>query len=160
MRNYVAIPGIPKEEITPEKIIKEVCKYFNVTPLTLKQQNRRRNVASARKVSMYLVRNNFYLALREVGRYFGNRDHTTVIHSINAVREQLESRFDNEYKDCFSWLESKGIHVQPPKMRVVKPKPVKRIKELDDDFDPTPFVRVKGEYSNRSAMGIANAGNN
>jgi chromosomal replication initiation ATPase DnaA len=41
---------------------------------------------------------NAKMTLSEVGRLFGNRDHTTVIHAKKSVNDSLTSKFDNEYK--------------------------------------------------------------
>jgi chromosomal replication initiation ATPase DnaA len=47
---------------------------------------------------MWYLLTNAKMTLSEVGRLFGNRDHTTVIHAKKSVNDSLTSKFDNEYK--------------------------------------------------------------
>lgn len=68
-----------------------VCSSYGITPFILKSAVRWRKVARPRQVAMYLVRELTGHSLPNIGRHFGNRDHTTVIHAIKAVEERMAS---------------------------------------------------------------------
>ncbi len=62
-----------------------VCVAFNVLPIDMISQRRGREVARPRQIAMYLARQLTPYSLPVIGRHFGNRDHTTVIHAIRTV---------------------------------------------------------------------------
>ncbi|NCB52901.1 MAG: chromosomal replication initiator protein DnaA [Clostridia bacterium] len=66
-------------------IIDEVCKFYNIEQDALKGQGRTKDTALARQIAMYLIRQMTSLSLKEIGREFENRDHTTVLHSIDRI---------------------------------------------------------------------------
>ena len=76
---------------TPEKIIKETAKYYNLTVEDIKGQNRSRNVAEARQISMYLMRSLTNNSLMDIGRQFENRNHATVLSSIRKIEDMMKS---------------------------------------------------------------------
>jgi hypothetical protein len=63
----------------------EVAAHFGVTRLDLISARRNRNLAQARQAAMWIARHTTTHSLPAIGRYFGNRDHTTVIHAIECV---------------------------------------------------------------------------
>lgn len=67
------------------------AKRFSVTLRDLRGSTRRRGVVAARGVAMYLARDLTGRSLREIGRYFGRRDHTTVSHGCRRVEALLQS---------------------------------------------------------------------
>ena len=56
----------------------------------IRGQQRVRDAVSARQIAMYLIRSMTNLSLDDIGREFGNRDHSTVIHSLDKVEEQMK----------------------------------------------------------------------
>ncbi len=82
-----------KSEIVPtaEVIIDEVCKFYNIEPATLRGQGRAKDISLARQIAMYLIRRMTNLSLKEIGREFDNRDHTTVLHSIERVEDLVKN---------------------------------------------------------------------
>lgn len=95
--SYFMIPGFkdPSEfkgyqKYEPEVIIKVVSAYYDVTPSQLKNDRRFRNIVTARQVAMYLVKKHTVLSLKDIGTLFGNRDHTTVIHSVSRVDDFIK----------------------------------------------------------------------
>ncbi len=78
---------------TPDLIIKEVAKYYNISAEKLLSNTRSKEMVLPRQVSMYLVRNLTKCTLPEMGRIF-SRDHTTVLHSINKIEDFVKSSPD------------------------------------------------------------------
>lgn len=66
-------------------IQRAVCLHFGVTRNDMLSQRRSRIVARPRQVAMFLARHMTRHTLPEIGRRFGGRDHTTVIHAVNKV---------------------------------------------------------------------------
>ena len=75
---------------SPSAIIDYICKYYNLEEAVLRGQQRNRDAVLARQIAMYLIRSMTNLSLDDIGREFGNRDHSTVIHSLDKVEEQMK----------------------------------------------------------------------
>jgi chromosomal replication initiator protein len=76
--------------VTIEEIQRKVCEHWNVRISDLCSPRRSRTIARPRQVAMYLAKQLTSRSLPEIGRKFGNRDHTTVMHAIARVSELLE----------------------------------------------------------------------
>lgn len=76
---------------TPEVIIEETARYYQLTAEDLRSQRRSKNTAMARQVSMYLMRNLTNLSLKDIGAEYGDRNHATVLSSIRKVEDLLKS---------------------------------------------------------------------
>ena len=85
-----------KSDILPSSdvIIREVCKFYGIEDTVLRGQSRAKDTATARQIAMYLIRSQTTLTLNDIGREFGNRDHTTVLHAINRVEERMKNDAD------------------------------------------------------------------
>ena len=76
---------------TPEVIIRETAKYYSLKEEDLRGQNRSKNTAMARQVSMYLMRSLTNLSLKDIGTQYEDRNHATVLASIRKVEDLLKS---------------------------------------------------------------------
>ena len=76
---------------SPQVIITYICKYYNLDEDVLRGQNRGRDVVNGRQIAMYLIRRMTNLSLSDIGKEFGGRDHTTVLHSLDKVEKQMRS---------------------------------------------------------------------
>ena len=76
---------------TPDVIIEESARSFQLTGADLRGQSRSKKTAMARQIAMYLMRNLTNLPLKEIGEEFGGRNHATVLSSIRKVEELLKS---------------------------------------------------------------------
>jgi chromosomal replication initiator protein len=70
---------------TADVIVEEVCKFYNIDDADIRGQGRSKDTALARQVAMDMIRHITNLSLKEIGREFGNRDHTTVMHSLTRI---------------------------------------------------------------------------
>ena len=75
-------------KITIESIQRAVAENFGRRVSDLKQKNNSRNVVVPRQIAMYLAKQMTEASLPEIGRQFGNKHHTTVMHSIGKIDEQ------------------------------------------------------------------------
>jgi len=75
--------------VTIEEIQKKVAEYFKIRLADMTSARRARQVARPRQVAMYLAKQITQRSLPEIGRRFGNRDHTTVMHACSRVSELI-----------------------------------------------------------------------
>jgi chromosomal replication initiator protein len=75
--------------LTPQKVRDKVAEAWSTTPDALQSKKRTKDLTIPRQVAMYLIKEMFDLALVEIGKLFGGRDHSTVIHSIAKVEEDM-----------------------------------------------------------------------
>ena len=79
---------VQTKQITFEFIIKTVAEYYNIKQDELFNKKRTQNIAHPRQVAMYLCRELADLSYPRIGELFGGRDHTTVIHAYEKIRNQ------------------------------------------------------------------------
>ena len=77
--------------ISAEFIQDTVAKYFSVNPKDLKGSKRSNDIAFPRQIAMYLCRNVANMSLPQIGKDFGKRDHTTVIHACNKIEQDMKT---------------------------------------------------------------------
>jgi chromosomal replication initiator protein len=75
--------------VTPERIRERVASAWGVSVDGLFSKKRTKELTVPRQVAMYIIRETLDVPLVEIGRLFGGRDHSTVIHSINKVDEEM-----------------------------------------------------------------------
>jgi chromosomal replication initiator protein len=76
--------------VTIEEIQRKVAEHYNIRLTDMSSPRRARNVARPRQVAMYLAKQLTSRSLPEIGRRFGNRDHTTVMHAVSRVAELMQ----------------------------------------------------------------------
>ena len=74
-------------KVTIEEIQKKVAEYFSIRLSDMSSPRRARAVARPRQIAMYLSKQLTSKSLPEIGRTFGGRDHTTVMHAVNRIDE-------------------------------------------------------------------------
>lgn len=77
--------------VTIEDIQQRVAEHYNIKIADMHAAKRARNIARPRQVAMYLCKQLTQYSLPEIGRKFGGRDHTTVMHGIRRIDELLQS---------------------------------------------------------------------
>lgn len=89
---------------TAEVIIEEVGKFFDIDPETIRGQGRMKATSWARHIAIYLTREMTKLSLKEIGKEFDGRDHTTILHSIERV--ETKSKTDPETSEVIKDIRS------------------------------------------------------
>jgi chromosomal replication initiator protein len=102
LRNFVKTSS---KEITIDTIQKMVCDFFNVPYDKLLEKTRKREVVQARQITMYLAKMFTKNSLKTIGEHFGGRDHTTVIHSFQTVKDLMDT--DILYRESVMELQQK-----------------------------------------------------
>ena len=82
-----------KSDIVPtaDVIIDEVCKFYNIEPATLRGQGRSKDISLARQIAMYLIRQMVGTSLKDIGKEFDNRDHSTVLNSLTRIERLMKN---------------------------------------------------------------------
>ena len=78
-------------QISVDSIISAVAKFFNIKVQDMKGPRRTRQLVVPRQVAMFLARRHTGLSLPEIGKHFGGRDHTTVMHAVRKIDNQIET---------------------------------------------------------------------
>ena len=76
--------------ISSDFIQETVAKYFNISAKELKGSKRSNDIAFPRQIAMYLCRNVAQMSLPQIGKDFGKRDHTTVMHACNKIEQEIK----------------------------------------------------------------------
>ena len=78
--------------VTIEEIQRKVAEHWNIRQTDMTSARRARAVARPRQVAMYLAKQLTSRGLPEIGRKFGNRDHTTVMHAVDKISSLMRER--------------------------------------------------------------------
>lgn len=81
----------PERRVTMETIVRSVSERFQLTPAQLRQKSNTHQIVYPRQIAMYLIKELTHASLPEIGRMFGGKHHTTVLHSIQKI-ERLRQR--------------------------------------------------------------------
>lgn len=76
--------------ITPETVINEVSRYFNIPVEKIMGDRKTADIVLPRQIAMYIIREKTSLSLPEIGKALGGKNHTTVLHSINKIGETIK----------------------------------------------------------------------
>ena len=83
-----------EQVITIESIQKTVADYYNLKVVDLKSKSNARNIAVPRQIAMYICKVLTKASLPEIGREFGGKHHTTVLHSVNKINALYKQKGD------------------------------------------------------------------
>lgn len=81
----------PKKMVSVEDVVKVVSGFYNLDKDSIYKKSRKKEVVKPRQVIMYLLREDFALPYPTIGQKLGGRDHTTVIHSYEKIKNDLKT---------------------------------------------------------------------
>jgi len=95
------------KSIPVERIQNTVADYFNLSSDLLRGSSRKKEIVRARQIAMFLSGEMTELTLKSIGTHFGNRDHSTVIHSLEIAKalQEKDSAARSEIEDLRRRLE-------------------------------------------------------
>ena len=79
-----------KNDLTPDKIISVVCDYFNISYQDITGKKKNKDIVEPRMIAIYLISELLNLPLVNIGKIFGGRDHTTIMHSRDKITQDLK----------------------------------------------------------------------
>src|SRR5919106_5883525 len=86
------LPNAGETRVTPDLVMSVAADYFDITSEDIRSANRSRPLVTARQTAMYLCRELTDLSLPQIGVRFGGRDHSTVIHATNKIRQLMKEK--------------------------------------------------------------------
>jgi chromosomal replication initiator protein len=78
-------------KVTVDEIIRKCCQHYNIRMTDMLSPRRARAVARPRQIAMYLSKMLTQRSLPDIGRKFGGRDHTTVLHAVRKIEQLCET---------------------------------------------------------------------
>ena len=83
-----------KETITAERIIDVICTYTNIQKEDIVGKKKTKDLAYARQIAMYLIRDLLGMPFENIGDLFGGKDHTTVMHARDKIAEMMKTNIE------------------------------------------------------------------
>ncbi|MEO0113920.1 MAG: chromosomal replication initiator protein DnaA [candidate division WOR-3 bacterium] len=96
----------PTVKITADQIVQATANEYNISPSKIRTRQKTKVEVEARQVAMYLMRQILNYTLKDIGDYFGGRDHTTVLHACQKIEQERRRRpdFDDKIKKITQWI--------------------------------------------------------
>lgn len=91
IKNILKDSSKPKKNVSVKDVIKTVANYYNISEDSIYDKTRKKEVVKPRQVIMFLLREDFNISYPSIGEKMGGRDHTTVIHSCEKVKDELKT---------------------------------------------------------------------
>ncbi len=89
-KNIIKNVAKPKKNVSIKHVITKIAEFYNIDEASIYEKTRRREVVKPRQLIMYLLREDFHVSYPTIGNTLGGRDHTTVIHSCDKIREDIK----------------------------------------------------------------------
>ena len=80
-----------KNKVTEQKILNVVADYYSLSVAQITGKMKTGNIANARHVAIYLIRDMLDVPFKKIGATFSNRDHSTIMHSVETVEQMLKT---------------------------------------------------------------------
>ncbi|MBI2096312.1 MAG: chromosomal replication initiator protein DnaA [Candidatus Taylorbacteria bacterium] len=90
IKNLIKISR-PKKTVSVKDVIKIISGFYNIDEASIYEKTRRKEVVKPRQMIMYILREDFNVSYPSIGAKLGGRDHTTVIHSCEKIKEDLKT---------------------------------------------------------------------
>lgn len=86
----------PRKNLAVSDVVDKVARFFDIEPASIYEKTRRKEVVKPRQIIMYILREDFQVSYPAIGKKLGGRDHTTVIHSCEKIKNDLKKDPDLE----------------------------------------------------------------
>ena len=96
-----------RREITPELIIDIVAEHFNIKSEDILSQKRSADIVYPRQIAMYLCRQMTTNTVQSLGKAFGNRDHTTILHGADKINKMVISDENTKLREMIDQINNK-----------------------------------------------------
>lgn len=94
IKNLIKVDKKPTKNISVKEVVKIIAGFYNVDENSIYDKSRKKEVVRPRQVTMYILREFFNVSFPTIGQKLGGRDHTTVIHSCDKIKEGLTNDGD------------------------------------------------------------------
>lgn len=86
----------PRKTLAVSDVVDKVARYFDIDPSSIYEKTRRKEVVKPRQLIMYILREDYAVSYPAIGQKLGGRDHTTVIHSCEKIKNELKGNSELE----------------------------------------------------------------
>lgn len=80
----------PQKGVSVEEVVRRIAQYYEVAEKSIYEKTRKKEVVKPRQIIMYILREEFAVSYPSIGEKLGGRDHTTVIHSCEKIKEEIK----------------------------------------------------------------------
>ncbi len=91
VKNLIKNSIKPKKNISSKEVVKIVADFYNVEEASIYEKTRRKEIVKARQMVMYILREEFNVSYPLIGQKLGGKDHTTVIHSCDKIKNDMKT---------------------------------------------------------------------
>ena len=91
VRNYIKNNIKPKKTVAVKDVVRIIADFYNIKEESIYEKTRHKEVIRPRQIIMYILREDFNISYPSIGQKLGGRDHTTVIHSCEKVKNDLKT---------------------------------------------------------------------
>ncbi|MBI2030827.1 chromosomal replication initiator protein DnaA [Candidatus Kaiserbacteria bacterium] len=81
----------PSKGVSVEEVVRRIAHYYDIAEKSIYEKTRKKEVVRPRQVIMYVLREEFNISYPSIGEKLGGRDHTTVIHSCEKIKEEMKT---------------------------------------------------------------------
>jgi chromosomal replication initiator protein len=90
VKSLIRVEKKPIKNLSVKEVVKIVANFYNIDEESVYDKSRKKEVVKPRQIIMYLLREIFNVSYPSIGQKLGGRDHTTVIHSCDKVKDNLK----------------------------------------------------------------------
>lgn len=80
----------PNKGVSVEEVVRRIAQYYEIAEKSIYEKTRKKEVVKPRQIIMYILREEFSVSYPSIGEKLGGRDHTTVIHSCEKIKEEIK----------------------------------------------------------------------
>lgn len=91
VKNLIKNSTKPKKNISVKEVIKIIADFYKISEESIHDKTRKKEIVKPRQIIMYILREDFNVSFPSIGDKLGGRDHTTVIHSCEKIKEDLKT---------------------------------------------------------------------
>jgi len=91
VQNVIKHTTKPNKNISVAEVVKKISEYYEVEEQNIYKKTRKKEVVRPRQVIMYILREDFAISYPSIGEKIGGRDHTTVIHSCEKIKNEIKT---------------------------------------------------------------------
>lgn len=91
VRNYIKNNIKPKKVVAVKDVVKLIADFYNIKEESIYEKTRHKEIIKPRQIIMYILREDFNISYPSIGQKLGGRDHTTVIHSCEKIKNDLKN---------------------------------------------------------------------
>ena len=89
VKNFVKNNAKPKKLVSTKEVVKTVAEFYNIEEQLIYDKTRKKEIIKPRQIIMYILREDFNISYPAIGEKLGGRDHTTVMHSCEKIKNDM-----------------------------------------------------------------------